>query len=121
LGYVDDAVVPALMRQASAVVYPSRGEGFGLPVLEALACGARVVTSRATVMEEVAGDAATYFTLGDTDELVATLERVLAAPRDDEGRVGARARAERFTWDATVDQHLAAYQLAQERFMARRL
>ncbi len=64
LGFVDDAVLPALYRQARAVAYPSRGEGFGLPVLEAMACGAMVVTTADTVMAEVAGDAASLVTRG---------------------------------------------------------
>ncbi|MHB8330201.1 MAG: glycosyltransferase family 4 protein, partial [Acidimicrobiales bacterium] len=56
-GYVPDAEVPALLRRAAAVAYPAREEGFGLPALEALACGAPLVTTRGTAMAELAGDA----------------------------------------------------------------
>jgi len=64
-GYLPDEVVPALLRSTVAAVYPSRYEGFGLPALEALACGVPLVTTRGTAMEEVAGDAATLVDPGD--------------------------------------------------------
>jgi glycosyltransferase involved in cell wall biosynthesis len=99
------------------VTYPSRGEGFGLPVLEALACGACVVTSSETVMSEIAGDAALLARAGDADELAAVLttalemsdgERAASAQR-------ARARAEIFTWDSSIAQHVKAYEMAMRR------
>jgi glycosyltransferase involved in cell wall biosynthesis len=114
LGFVDDAVLPALYRQARAVAYPSRGEGFGLPVLEAMACGAMVVTTAETVMAEVAGEAATLVPVGDTDALAHSLAQALEVPGEERGvrATRARARAELFTWDACLDQHLVAYQQA---------
>jgi glycosyltransferase involved in cell wall biosynthesis len=114
LGFVDESVLPALLRQSRAVTYPSRGEGFGLPVLEALACGACVITSSDTVMSEIAGDAATLAPAGDANRLAEVLmtaitlsddERALRAQR-------ARSRAELFTWDASVAQHVKAYEIA---------
>jgi glycosyltransferase involved in cell wall biosynthesis len=114
LGYVDDAALPALYRQARAVAYPSRGEGFGLPALEAMACGASLVTTEGTVMAEMAGDAARLVRVGDAEALAGSLHDILASSESERsswaGR--ARARAENFTWDACVDQHLAAYDLA---------
>ena len=116
LGYVDELVLPALLRQSRAVAYPSRGEGFGLPVLEALACGALVVTTNHTVMAEVAGDAATLVGVGDVGELARALDEALA--NDDAQRrrhaLVARARAELFTWNASLSQHLVAYTLARD-------
>jgi glycosyltransferase involved in cell wall biosynthesis len=115
LGFVDDAVLPALMRRARVVAYPSRGEGFGLPVLEALACGASVVTSRNTVMQEVAGDAAMFAGVGESEELASVLAETLAMdePERVERAKNARDRAERFTWAASLDKHLEAYGLAR--------
>jgi len=115
LGYVGDELLPALYRRARVVAYPSRGEGFGLPVLEAMACGAPVVTSSATVMADIAGDGAQLVPIGDPATLAASLLGVLSL--SDEERtpwsMRARRRAERFTWDACLDQHLAAYALAR--------
>ena len=117
LGYVDDALLGALYRGAKVVAYPSRGEGFGLPVLEAMACGARVVTTRDTVMAEVAGDAASLVPVGDANAL-ATAPRTgrfePMTPSGQNGRVVLDRRAEHFTWDACVDQHLVAYAMAKE-------
>jgi glycosyltransferase involved in cell wall biosynthesis len=114
LGFVDDDVLPALYRQARTVAYPSRGEGFGLPVLEAMACGAMVVTTVGTVMEEVAGGAATLVPRGDADALAQTLVESMGVADNErsERATRARSRAESFTWDACLDQHLVAYKQA---------
>lgn len=115
LGFVDDELLPALFRRARVVAYPSRGEGFGLPVLEALACGALVVTSSDTVMAEVADGAAMLSPVGRSDELAKELWQGVvmdSAMRDQRSRA-ARARAELFTWDASLAQHLVAYNLAR--------
>lgn len=114
LGFVDDALLPALFRRARAVTYPSRGEGFGLPVLEAMACGASVVTTEGTVMAEVAGDGARLVGVGDVEALVASLLDVLNSSDVDRAHLAtlARARAELFTWENCVQQHLVAYQQA---------
>lgn len=115
LGFVDEAALPALLRRARCVVYPSRAEGFGLPVLEAMACGALVVTSSDTVMAEVSGDCCELAAPGDSTALAAAVQTQLE--RSDAQRaawgVRARSRAEAFTWEASMTMHLNAYDLAR--------
>ncbi|MGO8872777.1 MAG: glycosyltransferase, partial [Acidimicrobiales bacterium] len=116
-GYVPDASVPALLRRSVAVVYPAVYEGFGLPALEALACGAPLVTTSGTAMEEVAGDAAVLVPPGDVDGLADAADAALArSPRgsaDDEAR---RRRgfeiASHHTWAASAGRHVEAYRHA---------
>ena len=117
LGFVDEDVLPALMRRARAVAYPSKGEGFGLPVLEAMACGALVVTTSGTVMAEVAGADALLVPVGDTAALAGALESAVASS-DDVRRTRsrlARVRAEQYTWERSMQQHLIAYEMARRR------
>jgi glycosyltransferase involved in cell wall biosynthesis len=115
-GYVRDEVIPALFRSAVAVVYPALYEGFGLPALEAMACGAPVVTTSGSAMEEVAGDAAIMVPPGDTVALSGALESVLAGsdPDPDRKRRGLDIAA-RHTWAASADRHLEAYHRAAGR------
>ncbi|MGH9246392.1 MAG: glycosyltransferase family 4 protein [Acidimicrobiales bacterium] len=104
LGFVPRRDVDALYAGAALVVYPSLREGFGLPVLEAMAQGAAVVTSRGTATEEAVGDAGLLVDPLDVDAIAAAIVRLL----DDRAladRLGAaaRARAGTFTWDRTAD------------------
>jgi glycosyltransferase involved in cell wall biosynthesis len=109
-GFVADADLPALYSAARVLAYPSIYEGFGLPMLEAMACGTPVVTSTASCMPEVAGDAALLVPPTDVDALAAALDRALTdeALRADLIAKG-RARARQFSWAKSAQQLLGIY------------
>jgi glycosyltransferase involved in cell wall biosynthesis len=81
IGYVEDADLPALYAGASCFAYPSLYEGFGLPILEAMACGTPVLTSNCGAMAEVASDAAVLVDATSTESIAQGLEKVLCAPQ----------------------------------------
>jgi glycosyltransferase involved in cell wall biosynthesis len=110
LGPVTDADLPALYTGAAAFAFPSRYEGFGLPPLEAMACGAPVVAARATSLPEVLGEAALFVAPDDPAAWAEALLRVLTAP-DLAADLGARgqAHARQFTWRATAERTLTVY------------
>ncbi|WP_342241527.1 glycosyltransferase family 4 protein [Inquilinus sp. OTU3971] len=105
LGYVDDALLPGLYAGASAFLYPSVYEGFGLPPLEALAAGAPVVTSRDTVMAEIVGPAALLVDPHDAGAIADGLVEVLRGPTAavEARRAAGLERARGFTWDRCAD------------------
>jgi glycosyltransferase involved in cell wall biosynthesis len=107
-GYVSEADKVALLGGAEVFVYPSLYEGFGLPVLEAMACGTRVVTSNGSSLPEVAGDAAILVDPTDPTAIADGIDRVLGdvALRKRLGEAGL-ARAERFTWEETATRTAA--------------
>ncbi len=112
-GYLPTDAVAALFRQAAVVAYPSLVEGFGLPALEALACGAPLVTTTGSAMEETVGSAALLVKPRDTDGLANALERLLTDDQlADRLRRAGPHRASTFTWEASVAGHLDAYRLA---------
>ncbi|SDK26268.1 Glycosyltransferase involved in cell wall bisynthesis [Nonomuraea maritima] len=113
-GYLGAADLPGFLGGALVVAFPSRGEGFGLPVLEAMACGAPVLTTHRTSLPEVGGDAVAY-TEPDAGSIAAALGDLLAAPeRRRRLREAGLARAREFTWDASAEAHLSSYQRAIE-------
>ncbi|MHB8594160.1 MAG: glycosyltransferase family 4 protein, partial [Acidimicrobiales bacterium] len=114
-GYVPDAEVPALLRRAAAVAYPAREEGFGLPALEALACGAPLVTTRGTAMAELAGDAALLVDAGAIGDLADALAETLSGSAAvHERRRRGLAVAARYTWETSAASHLEAYEWAAD-------
>ena len=111
-GYLPDEAVPALLRQAAVVAYPALEEGFGLPALEALACGAPLVTTEGTAMAEMAGGAALLVPPGDVTGLADALGTALQVGRATARRVLGIAVAGERTWEASVALHRHAYALA---------
>ena len=111
IGFVAEADKPALYRGAVALIFPSRYEGFGLPPLEALACGTPVVGSDASSIPEVVGDAGVLLPPDDAEGMAGALIQ-LATDEDfhTELRHRALAQAARFSWERTAQQTLAAYQ-----------
>jgi glycosyltransferase involved in cell wall biosynthesis len=107
LGELSDAETAELYRGALCVAYPSLYEGFGLPVLEAMRCGAPVVTSAGTAMEEVADGAAELVDPQDASSIAAGIERAIA--RRDELRALGLARARAFSWERAAEQTAAVY------------
>jgi glycosyltransferase involved in cell wall biosynthesis len=112
-GYVADEDLPALYRSASAFVYPSLFEGFGLPPLEAMACGAPVVTSDTSSLPEVTGDAALLIDPRDEQSLVnALIEVVNNQPLRARLREKGIAQAGKFTWREAAEKTLRLYREA---------
>jgi glycosyltransferase involved in cell wall biosynthesis len=109
-GYVQDADLPALYAGADCFVFPSIYEGFGLPPLEAMACGTPVVASNASSLPEVVADAGILVDPYDVDELAAAVRRVVQSPAlaQELARKGL-ARARRFDWQLAAADHAALY------------
>jgi glycosyltransferase involved in cell wall biosynthesis len=103
-GYVDRGELADLYRGAAALVLPSRFEGFGLPVLEAMACGTPVVAAAEPALREVAGDAAVY---ADDGDFAGAIRRAL----DERDRLSAAgiARAKLFSWEETARRTVTVY------------
>jgi glycosyltransferase involved in cell wall biosynthesis len=116
-GYVADQHLPAMYAGAQALVFPSLYEGFGLPVLEAMACGIPALASSASSIPEVGGEAALYFDPTDTGEMIGAVRRVLRdAALQEEMRIWGLAQAAQFSWERAADETAEVYQrvLAQQ-------
>jgi len=114
-GWIDEADKPALYSAATVFAFPSYYEGFGLPILEAMACGTPVVTSNATSLPELAGTAAFQVDPDDPRRLSAAL--IALCTQEDlrrQMREKGLAQAARFTWRKTAGETLAAYRRALE-------
>ena len=113
-GYLRFGDLPGYLGGATLVAYPSLGEGFGLPVLEAMACGAPVLTTNRLSLPEVGGDAVAY-TEPDADSIAKALTLLLddADRRESLGEAG-HERSLEFTWAASAQAHMASYEHALE-------
>jgi glycosyltransferase involved in cell wall biosynthesis len=113
-GYLPEADLARVVAGAAALAVPSWYEGFGLPALEALACGTPVVAADLPALREVLGDQAELVPPGDAAALADALARVLDDPGGESARVARRTRAAGFTWQTCAQATLSAYQLAVE-------
>jgi glycosyltransferase involved in cell wall biosynthesis len=110
-GYIEDEDLAAVYAGALACVFPSYGEGFGLPPLEAMSCGTPVASSDAFSLPEVGGDAARYFSPHRTDQMVETLRAILSDPDlRAEMRDRGLAQAARFSWEKAAEETWTLYQ-----------
>jgi glycosyltransferase involved in cell wall biosynthesis len=110
LGYLSDAEVRSLYHAASAFVFPSFGEGFGLPLLEAMACGLPAAVSGVAALPEIGGEAALYFDPRNPEEIATALLRLLGdGDLRQSLRSKGRERAGCFRWDDTARKTLALY------------
>jgi glycosyltransferase involved in cell wall biosynthesis len=111
IGYVDEQDLPALYSAAAVFVYPSLYEGFGLPILEAMSCGAPVIASNTSSMPEIGGNAALFFDPADVRQLTAILLEVTGNEnlRKELCRKG-RERSGQFSWEKTAKETLKIYE-----------
>jgi glycosyltransferase involved in cell wall biosynthesis len=109
--YVPESDLPALYNQSSLFVYPSFYEGFGIPPLEAMACGLPVIVSNTTSMPEVVGDAGLYVEPDDVEQIAHCIDKVLSDEtlRNNMIKKGL-ARAKMFSWEKTAQETLRLYQ-----------
>jgi alpha-1,3-rhamnosyl/mannosyltransferase len=114
-GFVPDADLAGLYAACAVFCYPSLYEGFGLPVLEAMAAGAPVITSRVSSLPEVGGDAVAYVTPEDEASIGSALERLLRSPQERaELSERGRARAAEFSWETTARRTLEELERADQ-------
>jgi glycosyltransferase involved in cell wall biosynthesis len=112
-GYVPEPDLPALYSGALCFVYPSYFEGFGLPPLEAMKCGAPVIVGNKTSLPEVVGDAGVQVDPFDVDEMASAIQRVITdSSLRAQLRVKGLERAKLFDWQETARQTLSVYKKA---------
>lgn len=111
LGYVTDAVLAKLYKEAAVFVYPSFYEGFGFPVLEAMSCGAAVVTAKVSSLPEVAGKAAVLVNPEKSIEISSAIQRLIEHREEaDHLKILAKKQAEKFSWHKAACQTLKLFE-----------
>jgi glycosyltransferase involved in cell wall biosynthesis len=111
-GRLPESAVPDLYRGAAVVVLPSKAEGFGLPVIEAMACGVPVICSDLPVLHELADGVATFCDPNDPAAFARAIAHILDAPSTSRERQLGIERAQRFTWERSARQTVEAYESA---------
>lgn len=111
-GYIADDAVPELYRAASAVVMPSRAEGFGLPVLEAMACGVPIVCSDIPVLHEIADGVAVFCDADDPESFASGILAALARPPEDRSAKLGITRAQGYSWHQAAKETIEVYERA---------
>jgi len=107
LGYVPESDKPYLMNAAEGLIHPSLYEGFGIPPIEAMACGCPVFSSNATSLPEVCGDAAMYFSPSEPEQLAELLKKFIEdSSLKEKYRAAGLVRAKMYTWKATAEKTL---------------
>jgi len=119
VGFLTDEELARTYSEATALVAPSRYEGFGLPILEAMACGTPVIASDIPAFRESAGDAAEFVAPGDARQLASAINRALTdGSYADALRERGLRHARQFSWDQTARQTLEAIQRAMNSSVA---
>lgn len=114
-GFVAEKDLTALYQNASAFVFPSVYEGFGLPILEAMACGAPVACSKTSSMPEVGGKAVLYFDPESPEDIAQTVWKILKNPKLKKGLISKGLKqAKKFSWEKSAREHLKIYEKAIE-------
>ena len=109
-GYVHASELPMLYNQATVFLYPSLNEGFGLPVIEAMACGTPVITSDSSCLPEIAGDAALLVNPTDPSHIATALEKITEPNTYANCVLKGLENAKRFSWKATAEKTVALYE-----------
>jgi alpha-1,3-rhamnosyl/mannosyltransferase len=113
LGHLDADVIPALYRRATGMIFPSLFEGFGIPVIEAMASGCPVAASNRSALPEVVDGAGALFDPTDIDAIAAAVDDLAAEGVQRDTRIGeGLARASLFSWERCADAHIRVYQRA---------
>ena len=106
---VDDLQLCKLYNQASFFIFPSQSKGFGIPLLEAMACGCPVIASRIPSSIEIAGDVPIYFTPGNMDELMVALDQAMSEGRATQRTIEGLELVRQYSWDNTAHGFLDAF------------
>jgi len=114
-GFVSDKDLPSLYSNATAFIYPSEYEGFGLPVLEAMACGCPVITSNVSSLPEVAGEAGICVNPHSKEEIMMAIKKVVSDNKiQKQMKEKSLKQAKQFSWEKTAQETLQVYQQAYE-------